>query len=98
MRILANDPVTRKTELWHAQSDGSAVIETRQDVEDVVEANKADFNAQSGFSGDFHHVARIPLVIYEELMRKGIAQDPQRLKAWLNDSDQRAFRTHPGKV
>ena len=98
MRILASDPITKKTELWHAQTDGGVVIESKQDVTDVIEANKTDFNAQTGFSKDFHHVARIPLVVYEELMRKGIAQDPKRLKAWLNDSDNRAFRSHPGRI
>lgn len=98
MRLLSSDPVTKKAELWHAETDGSAVIETKQDVTDIIEANKADFNQAGGLKGDMHHVARIPLVVYEELMRKGIAGDPAALKRWLDHPDNRAFRTHPAKL
>lgn len=98
MRLLSSDPVTKKAELWHAETDGSAVIETKQDVTDIIEANKADFNQAGSLKGDMHHVARIPLVVYEELMRKGIAGDPAALKRWLDNPDNRAFRTHPAKL
>jgi hypothetical protein len=97
-RLLGLDRLTRKQENWHSENDGGVVLETAQDVSDIIEANKADYNAGAGFAGDMRHVARIPLVVYDDLMRRGIAQDPARLKAWLNDPDNRLFRSHPGRV
>jgi hypothetical protein len=97
-RLLGFDPITQKTDTWHDEPDGGVVVASEQDVTDIIEQNKEDYNARSGFKGDWHHVARIPLAIYEDLMRKGIADDPARLKKWLDNPDNRAFRSHPGKV
>jgi hypothetical protein len=38
------------------------------------------------------------MYIYYDLQRRGILQDEKRLKAWLNDPENRVFRTRPGKV
>jgi len=43
-------------------------------------------------------VASIPLSIYYDLKRQGIVDDPVRLKRWLNDSDNKYFRTRGGVV
>ena len=53
--------------------------------------------ARSGW-GEGQRVASIPAVIWEDLIRRGIAGDKKKLKAWLNDPDNRAFRTRLGKV
>jgi hypothetical protein len=42
-------------------------------------------------------VAEIPMVIYHQLRRAGIAQNPQRLKKWLSRRDSRAFRVDDGR-
>src|SRR5690554_2748888 len=98
MRLLSSDPVTKKVELWHAETDGGAVIETKQDVTATIGVNRAAFNPAGSPTRDMHHVARIPLVVYEELMRKGIAGDPAALKRWLDNPANRAFRTPPAKL
>ena len=70
-----------------------------QDAEPTIELNKLQMNeVSSGWKGDLHHVARIPLVIYENLRKAGILEDRKKFRAWLNDRDQRAFRTRPGNV
>lgn len=82
-------------------SNDSFAIETRQSVTDVVEqakARAAEIDERAPWKGDFHHVAQIPIILWEELRRKGIADDPKALKAWLNDRDNLAFRTRPGRV
>jgi len=43
-------------------------------------------------------VASIPLNLYYDLKRQGIVDDPARFKKWLNDSDNRFFRTRGGRV
>jgi hypothetical protein len=45
-----------------------------------------------------HKVGSIPMSIYHELQKQGILQDEKRLKKWLNDPDNRVFRTRPGRV
>lgn len=81
------------------QDDNDMVVtRTLQDIEPVLEENLTLRNGRSGFKGDVHHVASIPLVVYEKLWKEGIADDPDRLRAWLNNSENKMFRTHPGKV
>ena len=48
--------------------------------------------------GEWSKVASIPMPLYYRLKRDGIADDPKRMKAWLNDADNRFFRTRPGRV
>lgn len=106
-RLFDRDPYLGITEVFHALDDGAFAIETIQDVEPILEANKRAFNEfTSGRDGwgdgatldHKSHVARIPAVIHADLRRKGIIQDQARLKAWLNDPDNAVFRTRPGNV
>jgi hypothetical protein len=45
-----------------------------------------------------HKVASIPMTLFYDLKKQGIIDDPARLKAWLNNPDNRFFRTRPGRV
>lgn len=88
--------------MWHYDADkDEAIIENIVDATGVVEDNKAEFNAvdeRAGWKGDMHKVASIPMSLYYDLKAKGITEDPARMKAWLNDPDNRFFRTRPGRV
>jgi hypothetical protein len=49
------------------------------------------------------HVARIPNTVIDVLNKMGIMRgfmvtDEKRFKAWLNDPDNRVWRTYPGSV
>jgi len=53
----------------------------------------------------FHHVGRIPAVVLEQMpaeMRQGFMSGKglqgKQWKKWLNDPNNRMFRTRPGKV
>ncbi len=100
-RPLAFDPATATQSLWHEDHDGAIVVETEQDVGAVIEDAKIRYNMhdeRSPFKGDLHRVASIPMPILMELERQGIIEDPKRFAAWLNDKDNAAFRTRPGRV
>jgi hypothetical protein len=43
-------------------------------------------------------VARIPDTILLQLKRDGILDDQKKFRAWLNDRDNKVFRTRPGRV
>jgi len=99
-RIFDTDPLTGITRYWHVKSDGEFVIETQQQVSDIAEANKRSFaNTDTKAKyGDMAKVASIPLNVYYELKRQGIVDDPKAMKKWLNDPDNRVFRTRGGTV
>ena len=92
----------------HKTDDGGLVIETIQDVSGIVESNKKQFNAydeRSRWSDELlgNKIASIPLTVIDELNKQGIMRgfhvlDQPRFKSWLNNPDNRAFRTRPGRI
>lgn len=102
-KLFSHDPLTGITKFFHydeAQDAKNFVIESVQQTTPIVEANKEEFNnSRASTRGEeFVKVASIPLTIYFDLKKRGIANDPVALKRWLNDPDNRAFRTRPGVV
>jgi hypothetical protein len=87
--------------IWHQDADGRIVLQTEHDVQDIIDDAKTRYNLhdeRAPWKGDTHKVAQIPMPILMELERKGITRDQKAFKAWLNDPDNRVFRTRPGKV
>ena len=85
--------------------DGGYVIETKQDITGILESNKAQFNAidEKAKWGEWTKVASIPNVVVDELNKQGIMRgyavlDEKRFRAFLNNPDNRFFRTRPGQV
>jgi len=101
-RIFDRNETTGITRLWHYNPEtDEATIETQQDVSNVVEENKDQFNAtdnKANWTGEWHKVASIPLNIYYELQASGKITDQAYMRRWLNDPDNRFFRTRPGQV
>lgn len=101
-KLLSHDPFTGVSKTFHSDDNGNAfVIETAMAqpvLEDIIEANKINYNEASGPFGNGKIVASIPIHIYWDLKRKGIADDDAAMKRWLNDSENRFFRTWPGRV
>jgi hypothetical protein len=86
------------------ESDDGVILETKQDVSEIIEANKKQMNESDGrYDSVATHIARLPLTLVDDLNRKGIMQgfkviDQTAFKAFLNHPDNRFFRTHPGRV
>ena len=97
-RLFSRDDDTGITRFWHVTGNGEFVVETVQDATKIVEANKRSYNDVSGKFGDHAKVASIPLSVYYELKKQGVADDPKALKKWLNKSENRAFRTREGTL
>jgi hypothetical protein len=72
-------------------------VKHSQDVEPVLDsvARDREIMANNGVNKLTH---RIPTVIYEELQRQGIADDPDLFRAWLNSSDANPWRVWKGRV
>jgi hypothetical protein len=89
------DPVTtRYTEIVTDSETGLPLITYTQNTRAIVEANK---RAAASFTGTNKHgftrVASIPNVVVQRLMQTGIWYDEKAMNAWLNDRDNRVFRT-----
>lgn len=80
--------------------DDTFVIDHTQDTTPVLEANKAEYNQQDGTYGKgvAHKVASIPNVVWQDLVRRGIANDQKALLKWLENPDNRLFKTRPGRL
>jgi hypothetical protein len=72
------------------------------EVDPTIEANKIELNNQaSGWKGDLHKIASLsPGIAYgqgyiAQALKEG---DEKAMSKWLNDSDNRAWRTKEGKV
>lgn len=103
------DPAWRIRERVYYDDD-RIVLEQRQNVDAIIESNKARYNAvegtarQKAWRGDMVMVASVPLVVMEDLIKRGIMTrsykipDEARFDAWLNNPDNRVWRTLAGKI
>ena len=102
------NPVNFRQSAVHSDGDGGIIIETRQDISDILEQNKKEYNSfdeRAKWSDELfgNKVASIPLTVIDDLNKQGIMRgfailDEKRFKAWLNNSDNRVFRTRTGVV
>lgn len=102
-RFLDADQNTGIARFFHWDDDkDDFLIETVQDVEPTLEFNKAQFNeftsSRDKWGDGMTKVASIPLSVYMDLVKRGIAHDDAAMKRWLNDPDNALFRTRPGVV
>jgi hypothetical protein len=98
--LLYKDPILKAKRVFY-ESEDQAVIHSTFDVTEVIEENKRQYagvDERARWATDWNHVARIPMPIYAELEKQGIAKDEGAFLRWLDDADQRAFRTRPGKL
>lgn len=88
-------------QVWSMRNpDGSVTMRTDTPVDATIEANKAQKNlAQSGWKGDYHHIASIPLnLLHDQLVTAHSQGDDKYVSRWLNDPDNAAWRTKSGRV
>jgi hypothetical protein len=97
--------------VFHAENDDKGTFHygEEQDCEDIIESNKYLYNLHDqrapfvqrkadGTKEVFHRVGNIPMVILMDLMSKGILDDDKAFKKWLDDPDNKYFRTRPGRL
>jgi hypothetical protein len=94
----------------YSDGEGGLIIETKLDLSGFAEATKQAYRENSGSKGwgdtpydPKNHIACIPPEIIGDLNKKNIMKgyqviDMPALKRWLNDPENRVFRTRGGIV
>jgi hypothetical protein len=87
------------------ESDGSLHMESHQDVQHILDANKAMATHNDGYSPDrtMRRVARIPMILLmkwqaEEGWDPFAEENGDKLAAKLDSSEYQYLRTAPGRV
>ena len=87
---------------FEEEADGSFHITKWQDAGPIIDLNKRDYNnwsTKADHSQDgLRHAARIPLTIWANWMQAtngAIEHDQKLLYKYLNDPDNKFFRTNP---
>ena len=102
-RILDYDPVTKTVQFYHENElTGDVALETRQDVTAIAEHNKALFNQvdeRARWGNRNIHIATIPNSILEGVRKlTNNFKDKAAFDRWMDNPDNRVFRTRPGKL
>ena len=94
----------------YADGEGGIIIETKVDLSQIIEINKQKFNERSektNWGSDVldprNHIATIPDIIIDELNKKGGMRgyaviDKEAFRRFLNDPDNKVWRTRGGNV
>jgi len=80
-----------------ASGQSNKIVKDLYDInsKDKFTAGRKEYKGDSQFS---HRVARIPLIVVEQMMREKVWGNQERMKEWLNHPDNTAWRTTKGKV
>jgi hypothetical protein len=101
------DPLSGISErFFYDHGTDEFTLTREQEVSPLLDLNLRKFNDTPGRFGNdmLHHVASIPLTLLPDLEKQGIMTaagrilDDKKLRAWLNDRDNRAFRVRMGRV
>lgn len=103
-RIINSDPLTGRATYLQQDADGDRIVST-QKFDKLMELNKFMNNGwqkgqMRGTQKHIQHVAEIPNVVYHHLLETlgDPRENAKAWKAWLNDSENRAFRTGGGNL
>lgn len=107
-RFVDYNPQLRRQRLLHYDPlTDEFVLESKQDITDIIELNRAQYAAtdeRAPWGKWGAHVGRIPASEYWRLKREGVidsdgeVQGEKELLKLLMDPDYRGFRTRPGRL
>ena len=76
--------------------DDKTVAKSTQNIDDTLAYVR--HLAEQPVGKDMRHVAEVPQVIWEKAVQEGWSKDKDAWKKWLNDPDNKVFRTWQGKI
>jgi hypothetical protein len=104
-RLLSADPEAGYREWYWSNPDTDEVaITTEWHLDPILDATKASFNQfdeRANWKGDWHHVGVIPKYVMDYEWRthgRKMLADKEYVRHWLNQPENRAFRSRPGRI
>lgn len=94
--VLSNDTLTGTMQKMHVTPDQRLVFETTCDLGRLPDYNAEQRNAVSNNEklGDMVKVASLPMMVYLDLVQRGILNDRTEMRKWLASDEAFAYRTH----
>ncbi len=92
---MARDGVAR-TSIVDDGAPNRLVVHTQQDLEPILDGIARDRETMR--HGYNKLAARLPMVIVENLIERGIYGDEDRFRAWLNSSEATPWRIWKGRL
>lgn len=99
-RLVSYDPDLGRT-VWSKVEDGQRVFRIDQRVDQILDANnEAEVESQGKRIGDWSRVASVPVNLAHNngLMEAMDQKDDKWVAKFLNDADNKKFRTRGGTV
>ena len=94
MRVYRDADGVRKTLLWDDEDPDKVTIKTEQVLDEIIDGIARD--RELWREGAPSH--RLPRIVYEDLKKRGIADDDDAFRKWLNSSEATPWRIRPGTV
>jgi len=99
MGYLDDDENGIRQSVYYEEQRDRLIIRESQDVSAILKDNRRLRNEEDGKPfGEWKRIAQIPLIIVNDLMKKGIWGDKIRLKKWLNKTEFKHLRTKNGQI
>jgi hypothetical protein len=95
-RYIARDGVVRRT-LFDSERPDGFVIHTAMDVEPVLDSIARDREIMRN-DGDAKVLGRLPLIVVEDLIRRGLYFDLDAFDKWWNSYEADPWRIWKGTV
>jgi hypothetical protein len=94
---LSYDSLTGTLEKMHVTTDQKLIFESTVEIDGIAEKNKFDrdnISRNERLPDGMVRVASLPMLIYQDLKKRGILDDRTALRKWLKSEEATPFRTH----
>jgi hypothetical protein len=95
-RVYQNRHGVRRTTIVDEDNPDRLVVHTEQALDEIIDGIARDRETMR--HGVNKVAARLPLFVYEDLVHRGIADDEDALKKWLNGPEARPWRIWQGEL
>ena len=105
-RAVVQQTPERRTDIHFDDVDKTFTLNTVQDAQPVIDENKRRMNEfgdklTPGKRGEWHHVAEIPVTVWEQWCKETnneIQKDPKLLARYLNSPEFKYFKVAPTNI
>jgi hypothetical protein len=98
-KIYRDADGVRKTLIWDDETPDRVTVRTEQDLAEILDGIARDREIAAGQRAkDIQPSHRLPIIVYEDLKKRGIADDPDTFRKWLNSSEATPWRIYHGTV